>query len=151
MKNATTSNAKNTNATANTEKQSATVTTISQVKKIDRAREVYKTVTAEGYVAPEGSSPRAEFIKVCLNDLKMTDSGASTYWQMLNKEAQGGQLYAYTKAPTGAPRGRRPDANREIKKAAARLHKARDRMEKDAKELDEATQHFTQLVTQATQ
>lgn len=134
-----------------TQKNTATVTSITAVKKIDKAREVYAKVNAPDFKVPEGSSSRAEFLKVCIEDLKMTDNGASTYWQMLNREAKGDGLYQYAKAPTGNPRGRRPDANREIKKAAARVQKLQERVAKDTAELNEATQHFTALATGATQ
>lgn len=128
-----------------TKTTTATVTDIAVAKKIDLARKVFAEITAPSYVAPEGSSPRAEFIKACVNDLKMTDSGASTYWQNLNTEAKGGKLYKHAKPATGAPRGRRADGSREIKKAAARVQVLSDRVQRTSAELADATAHFTQL------
>lgn len=127
------------------------VTSITAVKKIDRAREIFARVSDTKYVAPEGSSPRAEFIKSCIADLSMTDSGASTYWQNLSTEAKGGPLYKHAKAPTGAPRGRKPDGNRELKRAAARVQALTDRATKANTELADATKHFTELTAQAAQ
>lgn len=122
------------------------VTSISAVKKIDRAREVFQRVTASNFVAPEGSSPRAEFIKSCVAEFGMTDKGASTYWQNLNTEAKGGPLYKHAKPATGAPRGRKPDGQRELKKAAARVQTLTDRVGKDQEELAKATAHLNELV-----
>lgn len=126
-------------------KNTDNVTSIKAVTKIERAREVFKRVHDAKFEVPEGSSIRAEFLKICTSDLKMTDSGASTYWQNLSTEAKGGDLYKHAKAPTGMPRGRRPDANREIKKAAARVEKLTSRLDRDNKELQQALAQFNQL------
>lgn len=127
------------------------VTAITAVKKIDRAREIFKRIHDPKFMAPEGSSPRAEFIKSCIADLGMTDSGASTYWQNLSTEAKGGPLYKHAKPATGAPRGRRADGSREIKKAAARVQQLSDRVKKASEELADATAHFTELQVGNTQ
>lgn len=127
------------------------VTSITAVKKIDRAREIFQRVTGAKFQAPEGSSPRAEFIKSCIADLGMTDSGASTYWQNLSTEAKGGPLYKHAKPATGAPRGRKPDSNRELKRAAARVQTLSERASKVNAELADATKNFTELTAQAAQ
>lgn len=116
------------------------------VKKIDRAREVFQRVSAPNFLAPEGSSPRAEFIKSCVAEFGMTDKGASTYWQNLSTEAKGGPLYKHAKPATGAPRGRKPDGQRELKKAAARVKTLTDRATKNQEELLKATAHLNELV-----
>lgn len=123
------------------------VTSITAVTKIERARAEYTRVTDTSFVIPEGSSPRAEFIAHCVTVLEMTENGASTYWQNLQTEAKGGLLYKHAKPATGAPRGRRPDANRELKKAAARVQQLTARVNKNTEDLAEATAQFTELMS----
>lgn len=125
------------------------VTPLVTKSKIDIAREHFNRINAEDYQAAEGSSPRKDFIAVCMNELEMTENGASTYWQNLRNEGKGEGLYKGGRQPTGAPVGRRPDVQGRVKKAAARVQKLRDRVQEDMKALSEAESELITVSTQA--
>lgn len=144
-------NTKTTNAPETAGEAPATlpnnVTPLVQTSKIDLAREHFHRINAEGYKPAEGSTPRKDFINVCVNELKMTEPGASTYWQNLRNEGQGKGLYAHGPAPTGNPRGRRPDVGGKIKKAAAKVKRIQDRIKKEQGDLEKAQSELIELST----
>ncbi len=119
------------------DKAKSNVTNINEgkVSKIERAKELHGKYTAEGYQAPEGSSPRKEFIKDCVANLGMTEKGASTYWQNLNNEVKGEGRYKGAPAPTGAQRGRKADPSLKVKKAAAKVEKMKERHDETTRAL----------------
>lgn len=66
--------------------------------KMDKARALYNSLKEEGYVVPEGSSIRKEFISkasVAISDggIGLTKNGAITYYNNLQNEAKGNPLY----------------------------------------------------------
>lgn len=123
------------------------VTPLVQKSKIDLAREHFHEINAEGYKPAEGSTPRKDFINVCVSKLGMTEPGASTYWQNLRNEADGKGLYAHGPAPTGNPRGRRPDQVGKVKKAAAKVKRIQDRIKKEQGDLEKAQSELIALST----
>lgn len=127
----------------------ANVTTLVTKTKIDLAREHFHRINADDYTPKEGSSPRKDFLEVCINDLEMTENGASTYWQNLRNEGRGEPLYKGSKAPTGAPRGRRPDQVGRVTKAAAKVKKLQDRVTNDLKALQDAQSELVAVSTEA--
>lgn len=125
------------------------VTPLVTKSKIDIARDHFHRINAEGYQAAANSTPRKDFIAVCIKELEMTENGASTYWQNLRNEDKGEGLYKGSRQPTGAPVGRRPDVQGRVKKAAAKVQKLRDRVQEDMKALGEAESELITLSTQA--
>ena len=117
--------------------------------KIDLAREHFQRINAEAYVPAENSTPRKDFIAVCIKELEMTENGASTYWQNLRNETNGEGLYKGSRQPTGAPVGRRPDVQGRVKKAAAKVQKLQSRVNDDMKALQEAQTELVAISTQA--
>ena len=130
--------------------QANNVTPLVTKSKIDIAREHFNRISADDYQAAEGSSPRKDFIAVCMNELEMTENGASTYWQNLRNEGKGEGLYKGGRQPTGAPVGRRPDMNGRLKKAAARVQRARQKIEDNMKDLADAETDLISLTEQMT-
>lgn len=61
--------------------------------KMDKARALYQSLKAEGYVVPEGSSIRKEFISAAQAQIGLTKNGAITYYNNLQNEAKGKPLY----------------------------------------------------------
>lgn len=142
--------AEKTNAASNAAQAPASnVTPLVTKSKIDIARDHFTRINAEDYKPAEGSSPRKDFIAVCIKELEMTENGASTYWQNLRNEDKGEGLYKGSRQPTGAPVGRRPDVQGRVKKAAAKVQKLRDRVQEDMKALGEAESELISLSTQA--
>lgn len=135
--------AANTNTTA-----TATVTPLVPKSKIDLAREHFHRINAEGYAPKAGSSPRKDFLEVCINELEMTENGASTYWQNLRNEDKGDPLYKGSRAPTGAPRGRRVDQAGRVNKAAAKVKRLQDRVNDDMKLLQDAQTELVAVTTE---
>lgn len=125
---------------------SATVTALVPKSKIDMARELFNTIIHGAYKPVEGSSPRKDFIAKCVSDLEMTEKGASTYWQNLRNEDSGDGLYKNAKAPTGEPRGRKPDMAGRLQKAAAKVTRLQTKVDEDMKALIAAQ---SELVTMA--
>lgn len=125
------------------------VTPLVSKKKIDIAREHFNRITAEDYVPTEGSTPRGDFLAICVNELAMTESGASTYWQNLRNQKNNKGLYSGNKAPTGAPRGRRPDVAGRVRKAAARVERLQNKVADDLKALNEAQNELVAMSTAA--
>lgn len=70
--------------------------------KMELARPIFKEVTAEGAVLPEGKTARATFIARAVAEIGLTDKGAATYYQNLTKEAKGQPLYSRKKKVTEA-------------------------------------------------
>lgn len=123
------------------------VTPLVTKSKIDLAREHFQRINAEGYVAEANSTPRKDFIAICVNDLGMTEPGASTYWQNLRNEGSGKGLYSHAPAPTGNPRGRRPDVQGKVKKAAAKIQRIQGQIDAKQKELKDAQSELITLST----
>lgn len=123
------------------------VTPLVTKTKIEMARAIADEIRHEGYVPTEGSSPRKDFISRCVTELEMTEKGASTYWQNLRNESSGDGLYKNSKAPTGEPRGRKPDMAGRLQKAAAKVTRLQTKVADDIKALQEAQ---SELVTMAT-
>lgn len=154
MTNKTTSKAKDATtaqapAAAPAAAPASNVTPLVTKSKIDIARDHFHRINAEGYQAAANSTPRKDFIAVCIKELEMTENGASTYWQNLRNEDKGEGLYKGSRQPTGAPVGRRPDVQGRVKKAAAKVQKLRDRVQEDMKALGEAESELITLSTQA--
>ena len=126
---------------------SATVTQLVPKSKIDMARGIFDKINHEGYKPVEGSSPRKDFIAQCVSELGMTDKGASTYWQNLRNEASGEPLYKGSPAPTGLPRGRKPDIAGRIQKAAAKVQKLQTRVADDMEALKVAQTKLVEMAT----
>lgn len=135
-------------AAASAAAPASNVTQLVPKSKIDLARDHFHRINAEGYKAKPGSSPRKDFLEVCINELEMTEAGASTYWQNLRNEDKGDPLYKGSRQPTGAPRGRRVDQQGRVTKAAAKVKKLQDRVSEDMKLLQEAQ---TELVAVSTE
>lgn len=123
------------------------VTQLVPKTKIEMARAIADHIRADGYVPIAGSSPRKDFINRCVVELEMTEKGASTYWQNLRNESSGDGLYKNAKAPTGEPRGRKPDVQGRLLKAAAKVNRLQGKVADDMKALQEAQ---SELVTMAT-
>lgn len=123
------------------------VTPLVTKTKIEMARAIADEIRHEGYVPTEGSSPRKDFINRCVTELEMTEKGASTYWQNLRNESSGDGLYKNAKAPTGEPRGRKPDMVGRLQKAAAKVTRLQTKVDEDMKALQAAQ---SELVTMAT-
>lgn len=66
--------------------------------KMELARPIFVEVNGAGFELPEGKSARATFISRAVAEVGLTDKGAATYWQNLNKEAKGLPLYGKKKA-----------------------------------------------------
>lgn len=124
------------------------VTPLVPKSKIDIARDHFHRINAEDYKPTEGSSPRKDFIAVCIKELEMTENGASTYWQNLRNEGKGEPLYKGSRQPTGAPRGRRVDQQGRVKKAAAKVKNLQDRVNNDMKALQEAQSELVAITTE---
>lgn len=122
------------------------VTPLVTKTKIEMARAIADEIRHEGYVPAEGSSPRKDFINRCVTELEMTEKGASTYWQNLRNESSGDGLYKNAKAPTGEPRGRKPDVAGRLQKAAAKVTRLQGKVADDMKALQEAQ---SELLTMA--
>ncbi|MNC44523.1 hypothetical protein D3C75_934340 [compost metagenome] len=123
------------------------VTPLVTKTKIEMARAIADEIRHEGYVPLAGSSPRKDFINRCVAELEMTEKGASTYWQNLRNESSGEGLYKNAKAPTGEPRGRKPDMAGRLQKAAAKVTRLQSKVDEDMKALQAAQ---SELVTMAT-
>lgn len=123
------------------------VTPLVTKSKIDMARGLFDKINHEGYEPAEGSSPRKDFIAQCVADLGMTEKGASTYWQNLRNDAAGEGLYKNSAKPTGEPRGRKPDVQGRLMKAAAKVQRLQGKVDEDMKALQAAQ---TELVSMAT-
>lgn len=134
-------------APATTAQAPANVTALVPKTKIEMARVLFDKINHEGYEAAEGSSPRKDFILQCVNELGMTEKGASTYWQNLRNEDAGDGRYKNAKPATGEPRGRKPDMAGRLQKAAAKVTRLQTRVDEDMKALQAAQ---TELVTMAT-
>ena len=132
---------------APTTQTSATVTALVPKSKIDMARELFNTIIHGDYKPAEGSSPRKDFIAKCVSDLEMTEKGASTYWQNLRNEDSGDGLYKNSKAPSGEPRGRKPDIAGRIQKAAAKVQTKQARVDAAMKELQAAQSELVVMAT----
>lgn len=128
-------------------KHTATVTPLVTKTKIDMARDIAGEIRAADYQPKEGSTPRKDFINRCVTELEMTEKGASTYWQNLRNESSGDGLYKNSKAPTGEPRGRKPDHAGRLAKAAAKVQRLQGKVNDDLAALQAAQ---TELVTMAT-
>lgn len=61
--------------------------------KMDKARELFLKLKEDGYVVPEGSSIRKEFISAAIANIGLTKNGAITYYNNLQNEAKGKPLY----------------------------------------------------------
>lgn len=122
------------------------VTQLVPKTKIEMARSIADEIRHEGYVPTAGSSPRKDFINRCVVELEMTEKGASTYWQNLRNESSGEGLYKNAKAPTGEPRGRKPDIAGRLQKAAAKVSRLQTKVDEDMKALQAAQ---SELVTMA--
>lgn len=68
-----------------------------QPNKMARCRAIFNVVSADGYTAPEGSSPRKEFIKQSMATVGISNACAVTYYNNLQREKKGGKLYAAPK------------------------------------------------------
>lgn len=126
---------------------SATVTQLVPKSKIDMARGIFDKINHADYKSAEGSSPRKDFIAQCVSELGMTDKGASTYWQNLRNEASGEPLYKGSPAPTGLPRGRKPDHAGRLQKAAAKVQKLQSRVADDMEALKAAQTELVEMAT----
>lgn len=134
-------------AAAPAAKPMATVTPLVTKTKIEMARGIADQIRAADYVPAEGSSPRKDFISRCVKELEMTEKGASTYWQNLRNEAEGEGLYKNSPQPTGERRGRKPNQELRLQKAAAKVTRLQSKVADDMKALQEAQ---SELVTMAT-
>lgn len=123
----------------------ATVTTLVPKSKIDMASGVFDKMHAADYVPAEGSSPRKDFILACVNELGMTEKGASTYWQNLRNKADGHGLYKNAKPATGEPRGRKVDVQGRLKKAAAKVEALQSKVTKDMEALKAAQSELVEM------
>lgn len=103
--------------------------------KVEKAAAFFAEIHSPSFVVPEGSSPRKEFIDRCIGELQMTENGASTYWQNERNKAAG--KLPQSKA-TGLPRGRKPNPEGRVNKAAARVKKLRGDVNAKMKALQEA-------------
>lgn len=123
----------------------ATVTTLVPKSKIDMASGIFDKMHAADYVPTEGSSPRKDFILACVNELGMTEKGASTYWQNLRNKADGHGLYKNAKPGTGEPRGRKVDVQGRLKKAAAKVEALQSKVAKDMEALKAAQSELVEM------
>lgn len=123
------------------------VTPLVTKTKIEMARDIANEIRAEGYVPTEGSSPRKDFITRCVVELEMTEKGASTYWQNLRNEADGSGLYKNAKPGTGEPRGRKPNQELRLQKAAAKVTRLQGKVADDMKALQEAQSELVSMAT----
>lgn len=123
------------------------VTPLVTKTKIEMARDIANEIRHEGYVPKEGSSPRKDFINRCVAELEMTEKGASTYWQNLRNEADGSGLYKNAKPGTGEPRGRKPDVQGRLLKAAAKVQRLQTKVADDMEALKAAQSELVNMAT----
>lgn len=142
-----TANTNTASATDTNGKVASNVTALVTKSKIDMAKDLFAEISGDNYTPADGSSPRKDFISRCVSELDMTEKGASTYWQNLRNDAKGEGMYKNGKQPTGEPRGRKPDHNGRLLKAAAKVQRLQTKVDTDLKALQEAQ---TQLVAMAT-
>lgn len=91
-----------TTITTNVEAAAPIVVEPKAPSKMELARPIFKEVTAEGVVLPEGKTARATFIARAVAEISLTEKGAATYYQNLTKEAKGLPLYSRKKKVTEA-------------------------------------------------
>lgn len=89
----TTANTAATDTTAAAAADAAAPAAPKAPSKMDKARVLFKSLKVDGYVVPEGSSVRKEFISAAQVQIGLTKNGAITYYNNLQNEAKGKPLY----------------------------------------------------------